>query len=51
MGCPAKMKSKAEGAIARLKAIESGLNESFLVELSKPSKPKNKYTIFTISDG
>lgn len=49
--CPANMKAKGESAIARLKAIESGLNESFIVELSKPSKGKNKYTIFTISDG
>lgn len=45
------MKVKVEGVLARLKAVESGLNESFIVELTKPSKAKHKYTFFTISDG
>lgn len=44
------MKVTADSAIERLKAIESGINESFIVELSKPSKLKNKYMFFTISD-
>lgn len=46
------MKATADNSvIAKLKTIESGINESFTVELSKPSKPKNKYMLLTISDG
>lgn len=45
------MEPLTEDGVTKLLSIESGMNESFIVNLTNPKRLKNKILAFTISDG